>query len=321
MPRTIAPTMSAVVYTRYGPPDVLDVVEVPRPQPRDGEVLVRVRASTVSAAMSAARRADPAFARLAFGLVRPKHRVLGDVAAGTLESGERVVLTTGTRLGAHAEYVVAPRSSIVPLPDEVSFEHAAAVAEGGLTALPFLRDHGRVRTGTRLLVIGAAGGVGSAAVQLGKHLGAHVTGLCGPPNVELVRGIGADDVIDRSTTDATAARSAYDVVFDAAGVASFGAYRHALAVGGVYMTTVPSLAVLAQMAWTRVLGKRRAVVAFTGLRPTAERVADLATLVGLVHAGAVRPVIDASFPLARAREAHALTDTGHKRGEVVLTMP
>jgi NADPH:quinone reductase-like Zn-dependent oxidoreductase len=320
MPGTVA-QMSAVVYTRYGSPDVLDLVEVPRPQPRDGEALVRVRASTVSAAMSAARRADPAFARLAFGLVRPKHQVLGDVAAGTLASGERVVLTTGTRLGAHAEYVVAPRSSLVPLPDAVTFEHAAAIAEGGLTALPFLRDHGRVRAGTRLLVIGAAGGVGSAAVQLGRHLGAHVTGVCGPGNVALVRDIGADEVIDRSTTDAAAARDAFDVVFDAAGVGSFGRYRRALVDGGVYMTTVPSLSVLAQMAWTRAFGDRRAVVAFTGLRPTADRVADLATLVGLVESGAVRPVVDATFPLARAREAHALTDTGHKRGEVLLAMP
>ncbi|MFC3522775.1 NAD(P)-dependent alcohol dehydrogenase [Streptomonospora nanhaiensis] len=324
-------TMRAAVCRRYGPPDVLGVEQVPVPRPGDTGVLVRVEATTVDRADSAARMGAPALARLAFGLRRPRNPVLGSAAAGVvaargagvedLRVGDPVVGVTGTSFGAHAEYVVLARAGVTALPAGISPETAVALADGGLTALPFLRDHARLRRGRRVLVNGASGSVGSAAVQLAKHLGATVTGVCGTANTELVAGLGADEVIDRTTADftRTAPHGAYDLVFDAVGTSGFARCRPLLKQGGAYLTPVPSPAVLLQTAWTARFGRHRAAVAFTGLRPAEARAADLAHLLALAAAGDMRPVIDSRYPLQQAVQAHRRVDTGHKTGVVVLT--
>jgi NADPH:quinone reductase-like Zn-dependent oxidoreductase len=188
-----------------------------------------------------------------------------------------------------------------------------------LTALPFLRDVARLAAGQRVLINGASGSVGTAAVQLAKHLGAHVTAVCSTGNVQLVRDLGADEVIDYTTTDFTDAEAAYDVIFDTVGKSSFTLCCRALAPGGVYLTTIPGLPILLQSLFTRV-GTRRAAIAFTGLRSTKLKLIDLAYLVDLAERGVIRPVVHERFTLEHIADAHRLVDTGHKRGAAVLTL-
>jgi NADPH:quinone reductase-like Zn-dependent oxidoreductase len=329
-PAAEAPTMRAVVYRRYGPPDVLAAEQVPPPAPRDGEVLVRVRAVAVTAADAALRAGVPFAARLAAGVRRPRSAVLGSEVAGEVAAigpgvtgwrvGDRVAGAAGAAMGGYAELVRLAAAGLAPVPDSLSLTDAVAVTEGGLAALPFLRDHAKVGPGDRVLVNGASGAVGSAAVQLARHLGARVTGVCSAANAELVRSLGADEVIDYRAADFTAARDAYDVVLDAVGTRSFRECRAALRPGGVYLTTVPTAAILFQMVRTRWLGSRRAGIAFTGLRRPAEKARDLATILGLVEAGELRPVIDRICTLEQVPQAHRHVDTGRKRGAVVVVV-
>lgn len=326
----VAPTMSAVVYRRYGPPDVLGLEVVPTPTPREGEVLVRVRAVAVTAADAALRAGVPFAARLAAGPRRPRLRVLGSEVAGEISAvgpgvadwqvGDRVAGATGAPMGGYAEHVRLAAIGLARVPAELSLTDAVAVAEGGLTALPFLRDHAKVRPGQRVLVNGASGSVGTAAVQLAKHLGAHVTGVCSAANAELVRSLGADEVIDYATGDFASAANAYDVVLDAVGTRSYRECRAALRPGGIYLTTVPDVAILFQGLWTRWVGSTRAGIAFTGLRRLECKAEDLAGILGLAEQGTLRPVIDHVCSLGQVPQAHGHVDTGRKRGAVVASM-
>ena len=320
-------TMRAVVHHRYGPPEVLQAARLPRPVAAPGEVVIRVRAVAVERAEAAMRAADPAIARLAAGLVRPRRAVLGGHVAGDVVAvgpgvarpavGDGVVAVT-MRGGGYAEEVAVRVAGVVPLPDGVPYDDAVAVTEGGLTALPFVRDHGRVGPGTRILVHGASGAVGVMAVQLAAHLGADVTAVCSTGNVELVRTLGARRVLDRTGEDFTDARDAYDVVLDAAGTSSFRRVRACLVPTGRYLTTAPSAAILPEMLWTRLRGGRRATLATTGLRPLAAKAADMTFLLDLLAAGHVRAVVDRRHPLEEAVAAHRHVDSGRKRGAVLL---
>ncbi|GAA4372011.1 NAD(P)-dependent alcohol dehydrogenase [Agromyces bauzanensis] len=320
--------MRVAAYERYGPPEVVAVAERPTPEPGAGEVRVRVHAASIGAADSAARSGTPWFARLAFGLRAPKRSVMGSDFAGIVDAigpgvtrfavGDRVFGATGVDAGGHAELLITPESSaIVALPAAVDMTDAAAICDGGLTALPFLRDGARVRPGMRVLVNGASGSVGAAAVQLAKHLGAEITAVCGPSHVELVRSLGADRVIDYTREDFTAARDAYDVIFDAVGKSTFRRCRRALSSGGTYLTTVPSWAIMLQQLTSKV-GSRRAVIMFTGLRKDADKVPDLGELAALAASGAFRPPIEREVPLDDIAEGHRIVDTGHKAGSVVV---
>ncbi|WP_017597990.1 NAD(P)-dependent alcohol dehydrogenase [Nocardiopsis lucentensis] len=321
--------MRAVVHRAFGPPDVLNVEEVPTPTPRSDELLIRVHAATVTAVDSAARRGEPLPARLTFGPIRPKYPTLGADCAGRVEAvGENVrdfapgdeVLALSGSFGTHAEYVCVPQDSPVVAKSAVlTFAETVAVSEGALTALPFLRDAARLRAGQSILVNGASGSIGSAAVQLAAHMGAEVTAVCGGANSDLVRSLGASRVVDHTVEDFTRAREAYDVIFDAVGKSSFGRCRGALRVGGHYLTTVSSMAIMGQTMWTR-LGRKRASIALTGLRPAPDKARDLVLIRGLAEAGTIRPVIDRSCPLDQAVEAHRRVDSGRKRGAVVLRM-
>jgi NADPH:quinone reductase-like Zn-dependent oxidoreductase len=319
--------MKAAVASRYGGPDVVTVADRPVPVPGDGEVLVRVHAATVGVVDSLARRGAPAYARVHFGLRRPRFPVLGSDFAGQIEAtgprvtrfavGDDVYGTTAPHFGAHAEYVcLAADAAIAAKPANLSYAEAAAVVDG--TALVFLRDRAELRDGQTILINGASGAVGTAAVQLARHYGATVTGVCGGASAGLVRELGARDVIDYTETDFTKAGRAYDVIFDVAGTSSFGRCRAVLNRPGRYLTTAPSPAIFAQMAWTARFGARTAVVAFTGLRPASAKRRDLDYLRGLAEAGWLRPVIDTSYPLPQVADAYRHVDAGHKRGNVVL---
>jgi NADPH:quinone reductase-like Zn-dependent oxidoreductase len=233
--------------------------------------------------------------------------------------GDSVFGTVAPRFGAHAEYVCLPSSgAVAPMPAGVSFAEAAALADA--TALYFLRDKAGLREGQTVLINGASGAVGAAAVQLAVHFGAVVTGVCSGPHAGLVRKLGAEAVIDYTRTDFTGAGRRYDVIFDVAGKSSFLRCRGALRPGGVYLTTAPSPAIMVQMPWTARFGRTRAVVAFTGLRSAALKRADLLVLRDLVEKSELSAVIGARFPLERIAEAHARVDAGHKKGNIVVTM-
>ncbi len=324
--------MRTAVYERYGEPEVVRVVEAAEPEFADDEVLVRVEASVVGASDSAGRSGTPRFARLFFGLTKPKHPVLGSDFAGVVERvgarvgrftpGDRVFGTVAPASGAHAEFLrVAEDGPIAHVPEQLDQAEAVAMIDGFLTALPFLRDVAEVRAAQVVLVNGASGTVGSTAVQLAKHYGATVIGVCSAANEPLVRSLGADRVIDYTRDDFTDARGAYDVIFDSVGKRSFGACRAALTAHGIYMTTVPSGAIMLQAPFTRWFRRgRRAAIAFTGLRDAQTKAADLALLVELVETGALAPVIDRIVPFDEIVEAHRRVDTGHKAGSVVVAM-
>jgi NADPH:quinone reductase-like Zn-dependent oxidoreductase len=276
-----------------------------------------------------ARRGAPWYARGYFGPLRPRFPVLGCDFAGDVEAagagvslfgaGQAVFGTIAPRFGAHAEYICLPEhGAVAPKPSNVSYAEAAALVDA--TALCFLRDKAGVRAGQAVLVNGASGAVGSMAVQLAVHFGAVVTGVCSGPHLRLVRKLGASSVVDYTRTDFTRACQRYDVVFDVAGTSSFLRSRRVLSPGGVYLTTAPSPAIFAAMPWTARFGSRRAVVAFTGLRPASEKRRDLQLLGELAEASALVPVVGACYPLARIADAYRHVDAGHKKGTIVVTM-
>jgi NADPH:quinone reductase-like Zn-dependent oxidoreductase len=321
--------MKAAVYRRYGPVDVVSVADVPKPAPQGDQILVRVHAATVGVVDSLARQGSPRYARVAFGLRRPKHAVLGSDFAGEVEAagpavtrfaaGDRVFGTVGPHFGAHAEYVcLSEQAAVAPMPANLSYPEAASLVDG--TALCFLRDKANLRAGQSIAINGASGAVGSTAVQLAKHFGATVTGVCSGANTDLARKLGADATVDYTEADFARAGQAYDVIFDVAGKSSFAHCRAALTSAGVYLTTAPSPAILLQMPWTSKFGRKKAVVAFTGLRPPSEKRKDLGYIAELAEAAGLAPVIDACYPLERIADAYRHVDAGHKRGNVIVTM-
>lgn len=308
----------------YGAPDVVTIEEREIPTPGRDEVLVRVEAASVGSADSASRLGEPGFVRLFFGLRRPRQPVLGSDFAGTVVAagddvadfavGDRVFGSTGARAGGHTQFLaVAESSAIAHLPESVSFAHAVALTDGALTALPFLRDTGRLTSGARVLINGASGAVGSSAIQLAKHLGAHVTAVTSGPNAAVVRELGASDVLDYTVDDFTTSGQRWDVIFDAVGTSSFGKARRVLTPAGIYLSTVPG-AILLQSLFTK-----RAAIAFTGLRPDAAKRPDLVELARLTAEGVLTPLIDSSYPLGSIAAAHERVDSKRKRGTVVLT--
>jgi NADPH:quinone reductase-like Zn-dependent oxidoreductase len=297
--------MRAVVLPRPGSADVLEVQELDTPTPAESEVLVRVRAATVTRGDVALRRIPRLmWPLLRIGMGLRRKRILGHEFAGEVEAIGRDVAdlrlgdavfgtTTGLATGSHAEYVCVPDDGVLTTkPPNVTFEEAAAVPVGAMTALRLLRDAG-VTAGTRVLVHGASGSVGTFAVQLARHERADVTGLCSTDNVELVAALGATTVLDYTATDYTAGDAVYDVVIDAAGKTSRDHARAVLAAGGRYVS-----------------------VRSTG----GERAADLVYIAGLLGQGSIRPVIDRTYPLEQIREAHRYVEAGHKVGNVVITL-
>jgi NADPH:quinone reductase-like Zn-dependent oxidoreductase len=324
--------MRVAVVERYGAPDVVRIREVDEPVIGERDLLVRVEASTVSSTDSANRVGRPVLARLFFGLIRPRHAVLGYDFAGTVEHvgvgvrrfapGDRVYGTLAPSPGAHAERVrIAEDGVIAPIPDGFDPAGAVSILDAYFTAIPFLRDGARLRAGQTVLINGASGTVGSAAVQFAKHLGATVVGVCSTDNVELVRSLGADRVIDYTQEDFTHTTESYDVIFDAVGKRSFRDCRDALTRDGIYLSTVPTLPVMVRARHARSTETgRRAGIMFTGLRDGGAKSADLALIGELAEAGSIVPVIDRIVPFDDIVEAHRRVDSGHKAGSVVIAM-
>lgn len=321
--------MKAATYKRYGSADVLDITEVPRPEVSDNEVLVQVFATTVTSAdwrLRASAFPGPMWilGRMMYGLFAPRNNVLGGEFAGRIVSVGRAV--TRFRLGdavfgfsmsgAHAEYVKMPEDgAILRKPENLGYDEAAAVPFGANTALVFLRDFARVAPGMKVLVNGAAGGVGVYAVQLARHFGAEVTAVTSTANLDLVRGLGADHVIDYHADDFTKARGVYDVVLDPVGKTTFCGVRRALAPDGVYVPIEFGLTDAFQSLLVRLFGRRRIALGISG--DTRE---DLAFLAGLLADGTIRPVIDSHHAFANIADAHRRVETRHKRGSVVVTL-
>jgi len=324
-------TMQALVSRSYGGPEVLAVERVAKPAPQEGDVLIRNHASVVTAAISSARAGKGFATRLYFGLTRPKWPILGTNFSGVVEAvggglsrfrvGDRVSGTSATNFGAFAEFIViAADGAVIPTPANLSDAEAVAVFDGAVTALPFLRDTAHLHAGQSIVINGASGAVGTAAIQLAKHLGATVTAVCSTANVELVRTLGADSVIDYTVEDFTRNTDAYDVVFDTVATSSFTRSRRALKRGGIYLTTMPSLTILLQMLWTKRIGPKKAAITFTGLAKPAELVKNLEFIAKLAESGEFVPVIGATHPIESAAEAHRIVDTGHKTGSAVITI-
>jgi NADPH:quinone reductase-like Zn-dependent oxidoreductase len=316
--------MRAVVYDRYGPPEVLRVADIERPVPKDDEILVRVHATTVTRSDCGFRGASPFFSRFFTGLRRPRRPIAGTELAGVVEGvgsgvtgfamGDEVF---GLRSGANAEYVcVREGGALAHKPESLSFEEAAALPDGASIARASLAK-AELGPETRIVVYGASGAIGTAAVQLAKATGAHVTAVCNTKNVELARSLGADEVIDYMREDFTRNGETYDVVFDAVGKHSFRRCRRSLEPGGTYIETdlgfmwhVPFL-ILA----TRWIGDKRVVLPIP--KYTKE---DLLHVKGLVETGKYRPVVDRTYPLEQVVEATRYVETGQKTGNVVLTL-
>lgn len=323
--------MKAAIFTKYGPPEVIHLQEVEKPTPKNNEILVKVHAASITAVDSTFRSGKPYFSRLYSGLTGPKNQILGSELAGVVEAvGQEVssfrvgdpVLATTRGADAHAQYVCLPEDgAVVHKPANLSFAEAAAVPGSALTALPFLRDHGRIQSGDRVLIIGASGNVGMMAVQIAKYSSAQVTGVCSTAKMDLVKGLGADKVIDYTKEDYTAGDQIYDIIFDAGGKSSYARCKNALADEGIFLTTVPSPGVLMQMARASLSGgRKKAIVAFTGMRSDSDKKQDLLFLNGLIENEQLRAAVDRCYPLSEAAAAHRYVENGGKKGGVLLTI-
>ncbi|TQL47361.1 NADPH:quinone reductase-like Zn-dependent oxidoreductase [Homoserinimonas aerilata] len=322
--------MRAAVYRRFGTPDVVRVEQLPRPVPRRGEVLVRVHASTVSVADHRARSLDiPSGLRIpaapSIGVFRPRHRVLGMDVAGVVAAigadvsrfavGDEVIAMMGARFGGHAEYaVVSQDGAITAKPRTMSFEEAVTLVFGGVTARGFLKQV-TITAGDTVLVNGASGAVGTAAVQLAKELGADVTGVTSFVNRELVSSLGADHIIDYTTDDFTAQNRRYNVIIDCVGNAPFEKVTDLITPGGALLLVISDLR---SLLGSRRQSRRSGKIVTADVGPA--RAEDLAHLVGLAEAGRYTAVIDRSYDLADIVEAHRYVDTGRKKGNVVLRL-
>ena len=324
--------MKAIVYTEYGPPDVLQCKEVEKPTPKTHELLVKVYATTVGAGdvkVRSFKNIPPLFwlpYRIYLGLRKPKRTILGMELAGVVESvgqdvkqfkiGDPVFANSPQgSWGAYAQYICLPEEGAVTTkPPNVTYEEAAAVPYMGLSALFYLRK-GNVQKGCKVLINGASGSVGTYAVQLARYFGAEVTGVCSTANLELVRSLGADHVIDYTKEDFTKNGQTYDLILDAVGKDSFSHCKGSLKPEGVYLSTLPTLALFLQMLWTSMVGSKKA--RYLDASPTKE---DLIFLKKLLEAGEIKVVIDRCYPWEQMVEAHRYVDKGHKKGNVVITV-
>ena len=320
--------MKAIVYTKYGPPDVLRLEEIQKPTPSDDEVLIKVHAASANAYDWHLLRADPFLVRLmGGGLLKPKNTILGADIVGQVEAvgrnvkqfqpGDEVFGESG--FGAFAEYVCASENALALKPANISFEEAAAVPMAAVTALQGLRDKGQIQPGQKVLINGASGGVGTFAVQIAKSFGAEVTAVCSTRNLDMVRSIGADQVIDYTQEDFTKSGQRYDLILAANGYHSISDYKRALSPEGIYVCTGGSMAQIFQSMllgpWMSMTGSKK--MGNSATRPNQK---DLVFMKELLEAGKVVPVIDRRYPLSEVAEALRYLEEGHAQGKVVITV-
>lgn len=317
--------MKAAVYTQYGAPEVLQIREVPKPTPKDKEILVRIHATAVNSGDIRLRKADPFAVRFLFGLIKPRINILGSVFSGEVEStgkdvrgfkvGDQVFGHADMNFGAYAEYIVLPETGSVAIkPENLSHQQAAAIPFGGVTAWHFLKK-AQLQQGQKVLVVGASGAVGSAAVQLAKSFGAMVTGVCSTANIALVRSIGADHVIDYTREDFAQNGETYDLIFDAVNSIQVGKAKQSLIDDGVMILSAAGMSQMMQGAW---LARSSKIRVLNGVISHSQQ--DILYLKQLVEAGRYKPVIDSAYTLEQIAAAHAYVEKGHKKGNVVITI-
>ncbi len=316
--------MKAIVYAKFGSPDVLQLEEVEKPIPKGTEILIKVRAASVNAFEWRHLRADPFLIRLmGAGLLRPTHKILGADVAGQVEAvgshvtqfqpGDEVFGCGG--YGGFAEYVCVDENRFVRKPADLSYEEAAAVPMAGLTALQGLRDKGRIRAGQKVLINGASGGVGTFAVQIAKSFGTEVTGVCSTTKMDLVRSIGADRVIDYTQEDVTGNKERFDLIFDIAAYRSILKYKRILSPGGTYVLAGGSMARMLQLMFMSMTGVKNMKLMVAKISQK-----DLLVMIELMKSGKVKSIIDKRYPLAETAEAIRYLEDGHARGKVVITV-
>jgi NADPH:quinone reductase-like Zn-dependent oxidoreductase len=330
--------MKAIVYTKYGPPDVLELKEVAKPIPKDNEILIRVYATPVNYGDITARNFKkisprkftmpfPLWlpTRIFFGIRKPRKKILGSEFAGKIEAvgkdvklfrkGDQVFGYLGPSLGANAEYLcMSEDGSVAIKPANMTYEEAAAVPYGALMALSLLRKV-NIQSGQKVLINGASGGIGSAAVQLAKYFGAEVSGVCSTPRLELVKSLGADKVIDYTKEDFTTSGETYDLIFDILGKSSFSRCKSSLKKNGRYLLASFKMRQLFQMLWTKIKGSKKVICALA-----TDKTEDLIFIKELVEAGKIKSVIDKRYPLEQTAEAHRYVEKGLKKGHVVITL-
>jgi NADPH:quinone reductase-like Zn-dependent oxidoreductase len=330
--------MKAVVYTEYGSPDVLHIKEVEKPTPKEDEILVRVRANSVNFGDLIARKLGnmsprdfymPSlfwlFARMEFGFRKPKKYILGNEFAGEVEAvgksvtrfkkGDAVFGFRAMAMGANAEYLCVPENtSVAHKPANLTDEEAAVIPGGALTALNLLRKV-NIQPGQKVLINGASGGIGAAALQLAKHYGAEVTAVCGTARVEMVQALGADKVIDYTKQDFTQSSEQYDLIVDILGKGSFGRAKRVLRPNGRYMYVSFKLKQVWQMLWTSKFGSKKVICALALDKPD-----DLLLIKELIEAGKIKAVVDRCYPLEQTADAHRYLESGHRTGNVVISM-
>ncbi len=325
--------MKAIVCTRYGPPEVLQLQEVKKPVPNDKQVLIRVHAATVTAGDCQLRSLNfpilwQLLLRTGFGFRRPRKSILGQELAGEVESvgkdvrrfkkGDQVFGWSGLSLGAYAEYTCLPEDGVLAIkPSNVSYEEAAALPVGGLDAVYFLRK-GNIQSGQKILINGAGGSIGTFAIQLAKYLGADVTGVDSAGKLGMLRSIGADRVIDYTQDDFTKSGETYDLIFDVVGKSSFSGCMRLLKEKGSYLLGNPALSQRVRGRWTAMTSSKKVIP--WASRSASEYTEDSNFLKGLVEAGKIRSVIDRRYPLEQTAEAHRYVDTGQKKGHVIITI-
>ena len=321
--------MKAIVYTKYGPPEVLQLQEVEKPTPKANEVLIKVYATTVTLydCWQRSCTAPTGFGflnRLASGFRKPRQPILGTELAGEIEAvgkdvklfrkGDQIFGFTES-LGAYTEYICLPEDGVLAIkPTNMTYEEAAAVPQGALTALFFLRK-AKIQSGQKILIFGASGGVGTFAVQLAKHFGAEVTGVASTKKLELVKYLGADKVIDYTKEDFTKCGEIYDIILDTIGKSVVRRSKKSLKKEGFYLFTTFGLPKLFQILWLKMTSSKKAII---GLLKG--RTEDLIFLKELIEAGKLKSVVDRRYPMEQAAEAHRYVETGHKKGNVVITV-
>jgi len=315
--------MKAAVYIQYGQPEVLQVKEVEKPIPRNNEILLRVKATAVNSGDVRLRKADPFAVRFIFGLIKPKINILGSVFSGEVESvgedvkhfkvGDFVFGHTDMSFGSYAEYKSLPENGSLALkPSNISYKEAAVIPFGGVTALHFIKK-ARIKPGQKVLIVGASGAVGSAAVQLAKSFGANVTGVCSTANIALVKSIGADKVIDYTQEDFTKNGETYDVIFDAVKTISVFRSLKSLNKNGIMILSAAGMPEMLQGFWVSKTSSKKV---FTGI--ISHNAADIIFLKELIEAGKLKPVIDRTYSLKQIAEAHVYVEKGHKKGNVAI---
>lgn len=325
--------MKAIVHTKFGPPDELQLKEVKKPVPGDNEVLIRIHATTVTTTDCNVRNLTfvpesfKFFARIMFGFKKPKINILGIDLAGKIEAvgkdvklfkaGDQVFGSPGTKFGGHAEYCCVPEYGALAIkPHDWSWEEAAAISLAGNTALFYIRDLAKIQSGQKILIHGASGAIGTYAVQLAKYYGAVVTGVCGATNAEMVKSIGADKVIDYTKEDFTRTNEKYDFVFDVVGRTTFSQCRDILKPNGIYLENMMEIKDFLKVLWTSVTGGKKIKGGVSS-----ERAENLNFFVELIESGKLKPIIDRIYPLERTAEAFQYVEQGHKKGNVVITVP